>query len=729
MMRRRLTTIVVCTALTMSLVGGPVGIASALAPDSTADETAATTADETAATPTPEPTESPEPSPEQPGEPAEPSPEDPSPEQPVPGETAPGGDAIDDAVSDESESDDPSSQDSERLAAEVAATLPAAGRLGGADRYARAVTASKAAFPSGATTVLIANGSATAAPVMAASLARPYDAPLLYTGSKTMPSYVMTELKRLSPEKIVAVGGTGQITERLLSALRTVAPTEHLVMTSSYSGSTEAMQLAAPTTVAYFTGNLQDQAATVGSAAAAGGFAIMINGSSSGVRPLTVERLRAKGVTTIRLVGSTRSIGSAYASSLAAAGFAVSRVDGTDAYARALAVARQAPGTPRFFVANPAVPTDAAVAGALGAVTAQPVVYTPYQCMLKDPSALIRSRGASVVGVGRDPWLRSAAVNNVSCDDEKPRLRAALESAISATAARYPGTYAVSVRELTRVGEAGNNSRGDTMLEPASMMKLYAAWAALKRVQDGRATLSTKVGSTPLGSCIKVMIHASDNYCHTDIVHWIGISNLNRLIADNGFSRTRYGSVPRGTSVLYAGNRTTTDDLTLFLQKLDSGQLLQAKYADVLQRYMGAQIFRSRIASGLPPGVPQESKPGSLWIASGLLQADSAIVRGPQATFAISIIGVDGPDRAALRAITRTVYTHFHGSFGSAATYPVKQMEASRSVSLRSSPGGTSLRVLSTGTDLEVTDAQRVWYKVRWGSGELWVDSRRLRNR
>lgn len=725
MMRRRLTTIVVCTALTLGLAGGPAGLAAAQARDTTADGATAdgaTTDGATATpTPTPEPTMTPTPEPTVPADGTEPDGTDPD-------GTDPGGSVPDDATGDDAP-DETLAPEADQLAPASAATLPAAGRIDGGDRYVRSAAASRASFPSGATTVLVANGTAMAGPVMAASLARAYDAPLLFTGTSTVPSVVMTELKRLAPEKIVAVAGSSDMNDKLLTSLRTLAPVERVVLTSQFSGSIVALKLAAPTTTVYFTGNLQDQAAALGSAAAAGGFAMMVNGRAKAISAGSITMLRDKGVTTVRVVGSESSISSSYAASLRDAGFTVSRVDGADVYARTLAAARTAPSTPRFIVANPAVPSDAASAGALGAVTGQPVVYTPYQCMLKDISALIRSRGATVVGVGREAWLRSAAVRNISCSDEKPRLRAALESAIASTAARYAGTYAVSVRELTRVGETATNARSGMMLEPASMMKLYAAWAALKRVQDGRATMSTKPAGTTLASCIKVMIHASDNFCHTDIVHWIGISNLNRMIAGAGFSQTRYGSVPKGTSVLYAGNRTTTNDLTLFLQKLERGELLEKKYADILRRYMKAQIWRSRIASGIPPGIPQESKPGALWIASGLLQADSAIVRGPQATFAISIIGVDRPDKAALRAIARTVYSHFHGSFGSAASYPVKQMMTSTTAALRSAPGGAGVRTLPSGTLIEVLDAQRVWYKVRWSDRELWVDSRRLRNR
>ena len=144
---------------------------------------------------------------------------------------------------------------------------------------------------------------------------------------------------------------------------------------------------------------------------------------------------------------------------------------------------------------------------------------------------------------------------------------------------------------------------------------------------------------------------------------------------------------------------------------------------------MRSQIWRSRIASGIPPGVGQASKPGALWIASGLLQGDTAIVTGKRYTYALSIIGDNGPSQAALRAISRTVYQHFHGSFTKAASYPTQQMTTTKPVGLRSSPGGSVVVTVRGGTHVQVLDAQREWYQLQYGSRKLWVYFTGLRNR
>nr|WP_246414746.1 serine hydrolase [Microbacterium thalassium] len=260
-------------------------------------------------------------------------------------------------------------------------------------------------------------------------------------------------------------------------------------------------------------------------------------------------------------------------------------------------------------------------------------------------------------------------------------------------------------------------------------MKLVAAYAALKRIQDGTSTWNTKPRSTTLRTCLRVMIHASDNHCHDDIVAWLGSARLTRIAQSLGMSNTFYGSLPASGSILYAGNRSTTNDLAAFVRKLERGELLSPKYTRILRDYMHSQIFRTRIASGIPPGVYQASKPGALWISSGLLQGDTAIVRGPQTSFVISIIATGGVPKSALSALARTAYTHFFGSFGSAASYPLQQMRSTRSTPMRSSPGGAVVGTLPGGRNVEVTTASRVWYKIRYGSQVVWVDSRALRNR
>jgi putative cell wall-binding protein len=609
-------------------------------------------------------------------------------------------------------------------------TLPSPGRLGGPTRYERSIISSRAVFPNGADTVIVTSGEDRGGSIVAATMANARNAPLLYTNPKSVSSVLATELRRLAPSRIVVVGVSGIITTSTRAALHRIAPVERIMITNRLDGSLIALADTPQTDTVYVTGNnLNHLAAASSAAAGTGRGALIVRGTDSKASTAVINGLRKVGAKRIVLVGTTSMVSLSYSKSLTRAGFSMSRVNVSDTYDLSRALAKKVGWSlTRAYVANPLIAWDVASATALAGVTGQPMVYAPYQCMISDTAEYLSKAKARVVAVGSATWLRSPILSNTACSVQVPKLEASLESKIRATASNYSGSYAVSVREIGRVGEA-IHVNGGSRLEPASMMKLFAAWAALRRIERGWATSNTKPGPVTLGTCLRVMIHASDNACHTDIVHWIGIDNLSRLIADYGFTGTKYGSVSKGTSVLYAGNRSTSADLARFMLMLETGQLLEKRYADVLLKHMDSQIWTSRIASGIPPGIDQQSKPGALWVSGKLMQGDTAIIRGPQATFALSVVGSNGPDRAGIRAITRVVYTHFHGSFGSAASYPAKQMITTERVAVRTSAGGSVTGYLAKGTLVEITDAHRHWYKMWWGSRLVWADSRSLRNR
>lgn len=695
---RATVALAICTAMVLGLA--PAAIASPSGPD--AAELAPTPDPTTTAAPTPTPTST-----EAPAETPTPTP------TPTPG--APEREAPDDGT------------DAGTSETAVQASMPAAGRIAGQDRFVRAVLASQAAFPSGADTVIVANGETEGGPFIAAAMAANRSAPVLYVKKSSIASPVSAELRRLDPSKIVTVGTSTHFSSSLITTLTRIAPVERVTVNDRFLGSRAALAEGGPVDAVYLTGaNYANFAAATATAASTGRGVLMVNVSAN--VGLAVNALRSVGSSNAILVGS---ISAQFERGLTNAGISVSRRTGADVYALSLALAKDRTGSrSRVMTANPAVLTDAATAAALAAATGQPMVYTPRACMFTPTAAWTSSAGARVVGVGAPSWLLAAAVANTPCSTEKPRREAELASAIRSTLAQYPGSYSVSVRDFSRVGEVVG-IEDHSRLEPASMMKLYAAYAILRLVQDGRLTLDNSILPSGLSmrTCIHAMIEASDNLCHNDLVHWIGIGELNRMIAAAGFSETSYGSVPYGSSVLYAGNRTTTSDLTEFVQRLTRGQLLNASLTSLLRREMAGQIFRSRIPSGLPPGIPQESKPGSLWIASGLLQADTAFVDGKQGDFAVSIIGVDGPSKAALSAVARLVYSYYNESFGSAASYPVQQMVTTRAVEFRSAPAGQVIAVMPVRVNVEVTDSSRIWYKVWWAGRLGWIDSRALTRR
>jgi hypothetical protein len=465
-------------------------------------------------------------------------------------------------------------------------------------------------------------------------------------------------------------------------------------------------------------------------AAATDRAALLVNGLATSVDSATTAALRAAGAKTVVIVGGLGTISSAYEKSLGAAGFTVQRKVASDRYAETVMMAAERSTAPtRAIIANSDTMPDVAVGAALAATTRQPLYYAIRQCVPDVASADIRAKKIGITAVGGEQWLEAGALANSVCSTVRAAQVSALTKTITATLSKYAGTYSVTVREIGGLGEV-TQVGGGVRREPASMMKIFAAWAAYRLMEQGKATMSTRLPSgVPLGTCIQIMIHVSDNYCHSDIVHWIGIARINSMIRSAGFTNTVYGTVPAGTSILYAGNRTTTNDLAYMMQRLAARSVLGKTYADRLINIMRTQIWRSRIASGIPPGIGQASKPGSLWVSSGLLQGDTAIVNGTKTSYILSVIGDNNPPQAALRALSRAVYTHFNGAFGAAASYPVQQMVTRTRSVLHSSPGGPAVVTIPIGVNIQVLDANRVWYEIQYGSRKLWVYYTGLRNR
>jgi LAS superfamily LD-carboxypeptidase LdcB/putative cell wall-binding protein len=93
-------------------------------------------------------------------------------------------------------------------------------RIAGADRYATAVAVSRAAFPSGASAAFVATGRSFPDAMVAVPAAARSGAPLLLVPGTSAPAAVEAEVRRLAPNRLVLLGGTAALTERVTLELR-----------------------------------------------------------------------------------------------------------------------------------------------------------------------------------------------------------------------------------------------------------------------------------------------------------------------------------------------------------------------------------------------------------------------------------------------------------------------------------------------------------------------------
>lgn len=301
-----------------------------------------------------------------------------------------------------------------------------------------------------------------------------------------------------------------------------------------------------------------------------------------------------------------------------------------------------------------------------------------------------------------------------------------LAAEITAYTDTLASDYTVSVREL---GEGGVTAGVDEHLriEPASVIKLFYAWAALRRVDLGSLRLSqTMANGLTWDRCIKLMITISDNKCSADIRSALGNRTLNTLFAASGYPDTYIKLTAAGA---YKTKRTSAADTTLLLSRLEAGTLLSPASTTYFHQLLKDQVWRTRINLGVPAGIRVENKGGELWVSTGWTQSDAAIVRGPRSTYVLAIYGRNEATKVAVAEISRIVYEFLQDELVTTpASFSTYQYVAATSLSVRSTPGGRILYTVPAGTSLKAYVSDRNWIEVRQsGRARGWVQFTQLR--
>lgn len=234
-------------------------------------------------------------------------------------------------------------------ATELAAAAPTTDRLGGADRYATAVAASRAAFPradpAGLSTVYLASGMQYADALAAGPTAVARGGGLLLTQTDRLTATTAAELRRLAPDRVVVVGGTGAVGARVLDQVSALGlSVSRLGGADRYATSAALAREGFPSgarTAWVATGQGYADALAAGPAAsAAGGPIVLVDGRARALPASTRQLLTELGVTTVRIAGGTSVVSSGIESGLQGlvGATAVTRSAGADRYATAVAV-------------------------------------------------------------------------------------------------------------------------------------------------------------------------------------------------------------------------------------------------------------------------------------------------------------------------------------------------------------------------------------------------------
>ncbi|MGJ9407398.1 serine hydrolase [Nesterenkonia aurantiaca] len=234
----------------------------------------------------------------------------------------------------------------------------------------------------------------------------------------------------------------------------------------------------------------------------------------------------------------------------------------------------------------------------------------------------------------------SEPVQPPDASTDAPSFTGDLDDYLEELAAHYPGDISISVAELGGQGRTGSTAGGESRVS-ASTYKVFVAYGILDRVESGELDWADPIdGGRDRATCFADMLSVSDNPCADDFREELGWEGLRDIAAETGGPATDF--IPA-----YA--RTSANDLTAFMTRLESGALEISEASR--SRLLGAlesNIFRKGIGAGSAGTVLNK-----VGFIDGYLN-DTAIVRHPQGSYVLSIMS-EGSDWTAISSITSDV--------------------------------------------------------------------------
>lgn len=245
--------------------------------------------------------------------------------------------------------------------------VPDLPRIAGADRVATAVAASRAGWPSGATTVVIASGDAFAEALPASVLAAARGGPLLLARADGLPRQVSDELRRLGARRVSVVGSVPEsVDAALVAAGFEVERVSGADPAQTAAALAEAMGAAGATAVVVNGTRFADAVSAAGLAAGRG-WPILLAGDDD-LPAATREALDRLGIRRTYAVGGPAVLSPEVVGRLPG----VTRLAGEDRYGTSAAVAEEVVrlggrSLARLYVATGTNFPDSLAAGALAA--------------------------------------------------------------------------------------------------------------------------------------------------------------------------------------------------------------------------------------------------------------------------------------------------------------------------------------------------------------------------
>jgi putative cell wall-binding protein len=325
----------------------------------------------------------------------------------------------------------------------TAAAAPVVERVAGEDRYATAARLSQTAFPDGVSVVYVAGGLDFPDALAAGPAAAQRRAPLLLVAPDEVPPATAAELERLSPARILLLGGPASVAISVEVALRRHAPdVVRLAGDTRYdtAAAVSANSFPEGAQTAYVASGVDFADALSGAVAAGVHRAPLLLVEPGAVPHATHEELARLRPGSITVLGGHDAVSAEVEAQLAAYAPSVTRWSGPDRHATAVAVssATFAPPTRTVFLAAGSSFPDALSAGPVAALSPGPVLLVPPDCVPQAVDAEIeRLAPERLVVLGGDDAVGSGVEARQRC----PRFEGAVWVIDDATRQRMTSSW------------------------------------------------------------------------------------------------------------------------------------------------------------------------------------------------------------------------------------------------------------------------------------------------
>jgi len=303
-------------------------------------------------------------------------------------------------------------------------------RLSGADRFATAAAVAERGWPdAGGGTVFVVNG--LNFPDALSAGAATSNGVLLTVRSDSIPASTQQQLTRIQPDRIVVVGGTGVVSESVLTDLRDYVSNPldatsvvRISGSNRYETSRAVIQSgyafdSTPFEIFIATGrNFPDALSAVPPALTIGAAVLLVDGSAPSLDTATANLLQAIGVP-VTIIGGTGAVSAGIEAQIQGIVGAMStdRVSGSDRFETSVAITQKYFSQADYaFLANGFGFADALAAGPVAGNLHSPVYLVRQDCIPdRVANDIVDVYANEIIAVGGTGVVSANTLNGVRC--------------------------------------------------------------------------------------------------------------------------------------------------------------------------------------------------------------------------------------------------------------------------------------------------------------------------